>query len=203
MIYSPPPPSHPPILPSSHPPIHPQVQVFNRDLSTLVLSLFAEQFAAEKAQKKRRLKPTWDTWTKPEPPPAAAAAGGEGKEGGESKEEVIGSAPVGSVKGIKVLEALSATGLRSLRYIKEVPGIESIIANDLQEAAVETITRNVAFNVEKNGVGEGRVTPNQGDACMVMYQHREVGNQFDVVDLDPYVRVEVMGETWGREGGGH
>lgn len=30
------------------------------------------------------------------------------------------------------------------------------------------------------------LVPNCGDATMVMYQHRSAGQQFDVVDLDPY-----------------
>ena len=41
-----------------------------------------------------------------------------------------------SPRGVRVLEALSATGLRSLRYAKEVAGIDSIIANDRDAAAV-------------------------------------------------------------------
>lgn len=49
-------------------------------------------------------------------------------------------------KGIKILEALSATGLRAIRYSKEVPGVHSIIANDIEAAAIETIKRNVNYN---------------------------------------------------------
>lgn len=51
-------------------------------------------------------------------------------------------------------------GLRSIRYFKEVPGIHSIIANDLDPAAVDAIKRNVEFN----GLNVDQVIPHQGDA---------------------------------------
>lgn len=51
---------------------------------------------------------------------------------------------------VKILEALSATGLRSIRYALEIPGITKIIANDLSEAAVENIKRNIKHNNVEN-----------------------------------------------------
>ena len=84
--------------------------------------------------------------------------------------------------GALVLEALSATGLRSIRYIKEVPGIKTLLVNDLEEGAVEAIRRNILFN----GESASRCVPNKGDANMVMHQHRGEGKMFDIVDLDPY-----------------
>lgn len=63
-------------------------------------------------------------------------------------------------RGIRVLEALAATGLRSIRYAKEVPGLTCIIANDLDPRAVEYIAKNVV----DNGIPEGQVVPNLGDA---------------------------------------
>ena len=84
--------------------------------------------------------------------------------------------------GALVLEALSATGLRSIRYINEVPGIKTLVVNDLEEAAVEAIRRNVEFN----GESARRCVPNHGDANMVMHQHRGEGKMFDIIDLDPY-----------------
>ena len=84
--------------------------------------------------------------------------------------------------GALVLEALSATGLRSIRFIKEVPGIKTLVVNDLEEAAVEAIRRNVEFN----GEAASRCLPNQGDANMVMHQYKAEGKPFDIVDLDPY-----------------
>jgi len=84
-------------------------------------------------------------------------------------------------KGIKILEALAASGLRSIRFAKEIKGIESILANDLSRQAVDSIERNVAYN----NVGD-LVKPNNGDASLVMMQHKNTKDRFDVIDLDPY-----------------
>ena len=48
--------------------------------------------------------------------------------------------------GIKVLEALAATGLRSVRYMKEIPSIKKLIANDIDKAATELMTANFEYN---------------------------------------------------------
>ncbi|KAL2912376.1 RNA methyltransferase tRNA(m5U54)methyltransferase [Polyrhizophydium stewartii] len=80
-----------------------------------------------------------------------------------------------------VLEALSATGLRAVRYAKEIGNIGHVVANDLLDAAVQSIQRSAAHN----GV-DGIVRPNKGDACQVMYRAIGDGQTFDVVDLDPY-----------------
>jgi len=90
-------------------------------------------------------------------------------------------------------------GLRSIRYWKELYGVKSILVNDIEEEAVESIWRNLSHN----GIDTTRVVPNKGDATwvhqglinskinslswsMVMYEHRQPGTQFDVIDLDPY-----------------
>ena len=70
--------------------------------------------------------------------------------------------------------------MRSIRYAKEIEGISSIIANDMDSTAVESIERNI----KHNGV-EGFVKGNKGDACEVMYAHRNK-NKFDIIDIDPY-----------------
>ncbi|KAI8902645.1 N2,N2-dimethylguanosine tRNA methyltransferase-domain-containing protein [Globomyces pollinis-pini] len=80
-----------------------------------------------------------------------------------------------------VLEALSASGLRSIRYAKEIPGIKSIISNDLLASAVDSIQKNAVHN----NVAD-IVQPNQGDACQVMYKAIGDKKSFHVVDLDPY-----------------
>ena len=41
-------------------------------------------------------------------------------------------------------------------------------------------------NCTRNGVDPSRVIIEQGDACMLMYNHREDLTRYDVVDLDPY-----------------
>jgi tRNA (guanine26-N2/guanine27-N2)-dimethyltransferase len=83
---------------------------------------------------------------------------------------------------IRVLEALSATGLRSIRYFKEIPGLASITANDIDPNAVKTIERNILFN----GLNTQQITPNCGDASMVMYQAKDPKQRYTIVDLDPY-----------------
>ncbi|KJA27360.1 hypothetical protein HYPSUDRAFT_212530 [Hypholoma sublateritium FD-334 SS-4] len=99
-----------------------------------------------------------------------------------------------------LLEALSATGLRSIRYAKEIPLIKRVIANDLSPGAVEAMKRNIAINgfalpgtssqsesVETSSdVSLPLVEVNEGDACSLMYSHREERKRVDVVDLDPY-----------------
>lgn len=49
-------------------------------------------------------------------------------------------------KGISVLEALSATGLRSVRYIKEIPSIIKLVANDIDITATDLMKKNFEFN---------------------------------------------------------
>ncbi len=86
-----------------------------------------------------------------------------------------------------------------MRYAKEIPNLESILSNDIDEAAVESIKRNAVFN----GV-DHVIVPNRGDATyadahhtprhhlltfvcsMVMMEHRSIASRFDVVDIDPY-----------------
>ncbi|KAF9535308.1 N2,N2-dimethylguanosine tRNA methyltransferase [Crepidotus variabilis] len=101
-----------------------------------------------------------------------------------------------------LLEALSATGLRAIRYAKEIPLAKYIIANDLSPVAVGVMKRNVELNglggeessvstvadagASLRAVKKPKVIVNEGDACSLMYNHREEKNRVDVVDLDPY-----------------
>lgn len=64
---------------------------------------------------------------------------------------------------------MSATGLRAIRYAKEIDGIGTIVANDLDNAAVESIQRNVEFN-EVQSI----VQPHRDDARVLMLQNPEV-----------------------------
>lgn len=83
--------------------------------------------------------------------------------------------------GLNILEALSATGLRSIRYAKEVPGIKTIIANDLSIQAVESITENVKINNVDH-----LVVPHLADAKILMYTSMSEEKRFNAIDLDPY-----------------
>eukprot|EP00727_Mastigamoeba_balamuthi_P013216 m51a1_g8517 putative n -dimethylguanosine trna methyltransferase (549) ;mRNA; f:99773-101867 len=88
----------------------------------------------------------------------------------------------GAAGGPRVLEALAATGLRSVRYAKEVPGLGCVVANDIDQGAVDQIRRNASYN----GIAPDLLVPNQGDASAYMYAHKEPRERFDVIDLDPY-----------------
>uniref|UniRef100_G3TCJ0 tRNA (guanine(26)-N(2))-dimethyltransferase n=1 Tax=Loxodonta africana TaxID=9785 RepID=G3TCJ0_LOXAF len=84
-------------------------------------------------------------------------------------------------EGLRVLEGLAASGLRSIRFAQEVPGLQSVIANDASSRAVDLIRRNVQLNDVAH-----LVQPSRADARMLMYQHQRVSERFDVIDLDPY-----------------
>ncbi|KAF0981134.1 hypothetical protein FDP41_012922 [Naegleria fowleri] len=137
-----------------------KVQVFNRDVSTLVIKMFNETRKEEKSK-----------------PPTGRR---KKKEVSSSTEMDTSSDNVKPYEGLKILEALSATGLRSIRYWHEIPDVKQIIANDLLPEAVQVIKRNVEFN----DISENCVTANQGDA--IAYMASNSGKAFDVVDLDPY-----------------
>ena len=48
--------------------------------------------------------------------------------------------------GVDLLEALAATGLRSVRYLKEIPHVRKLLANDLLPTATELMKKNFDFN---------------------------------------------------------
>ncbi|XP_046385091.1 probable tRNA (guanine(26)-N(2))-dimethyltransferase [Ischnura elegans] len=132
------------------------VQEFNRDLSVAVLRIFSEEYRVKRERKHMVGKPSFHR---------------ESPDLGEPDEG-----------GITILEALSASGLRSIRYAKEVPGVKTVVANDLSLKAVDSIKANIFHN----GV-EHIVKTSHSDASMLMYSHRRpVENRFDAIDLDPY-----------------
>ena len=81
-----------------------------------------------------------------------------------------------------MLEALAATGLRSVRYLKEVAGISCLVANDLDEIAVEQMRANFEYN--QCNPSQYEVT--KMDAVDLMLKYRLDRRTFDVIDLDPY-----------------
>ena len=136
------------------------VQVLNRNLSIVVLQLFAEQraFEAEERAAKRRARA--DKQAAGAAPASAEASGAGVQAAAESVEQTaststdpsraalpeggaagdwrdwIASNGIDSGEGLHILEALSGSGLRSIRYAKEVVGIESIVVNDIEDEAV-------------------------------------------------------------------
>jgi len=141
-------------------------QVFNRDLSVLVLSVFARIRRADLEERYRKR--------------------------GERAKEAGRAVHSGPEPGLYVLEALAATGIRSIRYAKELGegphGVRCIMANDLDVTAVSKIRQNLVHN----SIREGLIQVNCGDAATFMYSHKARGSgglgdgAYDVIDIDPY-----------------
>ena len=51
-----------------------------------------------------------------------------------------------TLTGLTILDALAASGLRSLRYWKEIPGIKTMVVNDVDPVAIELAKENVVRN---------------------------------------------------------
>ena len=159
------------------------VQMPNRDLSILMISLFAERKAKRDAEKKLK------KWTRQKQKEHENKPNNN-----EFPTKTVDDFIKEEFQGLRVLDALAASGLRSIRYIKECySGLKSmenknliseIIVNDLDPAAVDQAHENVKFN----NVDPKIVKPQQGDAMDVMYSVRSKPDheKFDVIDLDPY-----------------
>lgn len=144
-----------------------KVQVLNRDLSISIISDFARERARERILLDRK----------------------KNQEDSVQIDLHVDTSEIDEYlnatadhSGLKILEALAASGLRSIRYFQQIPGIRSILVNDLDSAAVESIKRNIEFN----NVPSDRVVASQADASDLLYSHRKESDQFDVIDLDPY-----------------
>jgi tRNA (guanine26-N2/guanine27-N2)-dimethyltransferase len=136
-----------------------KVQVLNRDLSIQTIKLFSEVITEERHNKYEAKRAKY-----------------------EANPTASDRPPFAPSKGITVLDALAATGLRSVRYLKEIPKLEHITINDLLAEA----TTAAMVNIKTNGIDPEKVIVNNGDACMLMYQHRDPTLNYDVIDLDPY-----------------
>ena len=190
------------------------VQVQNRDLSILMITLLAEEravrlaVAAKKKQLRSTEKEQWKTKLQ------------QFEQSLDPPQALRDQAPE---DGMSILDALAASGLRSIRYWKEIPGVRHITINDLDAAAVERAHNNLKHNqVSEHVVGNdsNRNTNNskdsssafspiqqpqrpagicaqQGDAIHEMYMSRipaspdlpsasSLRPPWDVIDLDPY-----------------
>ncbi|CAM9098118.1 unnamed protein product [Ectocarpus fasciculatus] len=84
--------------------------------------------------------------------------------------------------GLLVLDAFAASGVRALRYLTEVPGVQRVVANDYDEAAISTI-RQAAVQC---GVGS-KLEVHRGDALDTLYSARAGGlGTYDLIDVDPF-----------------
>ncbi|KAK0503296.1 tRNA methyltransferase [Armillaria luteobubalina] len=165
------------------------VQEFNRDLSVACIRTWSEELNLLKetrwkqAQEKKAGKANARKRQKVENGDVVAAEPAEQEAKDESSVPQKKEPQYKPYKPV-ILEALSATGLRSIRYAKEIPLVKYVIANDLSSAATAAMKRNVEFN--GFDVSDGKIRINEGDACTLMYNHREERQRVDVVDLDPY-----------------
>ncbi|XP_056426291.1 tRNA (guanine(26)-N(2))-dimethyltransferase isoform X2 [Hyla sarda] len=170
------------IYPSANQVFYNPVQEFNRDLTCAVITEFARMQLAEKGidvvvpGEREQQKVVVDlsdngedsSVPAPEDNPAPA----------ERRTVTVGEA---CPEGLRVLEGLAASGLRSIRFATEVPGLQSIVANDFSASAVELIKRNIQFNSV-----EHLVTASYSDARILMYNKMGKHDRFNVIDLDPY-----------------
>jgi len=187
------------------------VQVQNRDLSLLMIQLYAER-RVKRVQLKKKKKEFAKAARE------ANAADGNAKKqidmkaideqlkDYEEKTDWTEFCEKYDGKGIRILEALAASGLRSLRFFKEMTPslLHSITINDLDPAAVDLAKENIQFNnlsdslVDADDDKRGIKVVNC-DATHLMYtSRRKPGmytvdpiqavqkDQYDVIDLDPY-----------------
>ena len=152
-----------------------KVQVFNRDVSVLVMALFAQWRYIEKRERQAGAD--------------ARKAGGDGVPAAEAERARLYALSAAELDellredaatgGLRVLDALAATGLRSVRYAKEVPGVKKVVSNDIEAEAAKKCQENAT----SNGC-ESLVEAVCGDAVAHMINSR--GDPYDVIDLDPY-----------------
>ena len=154
-------------------------QIPNRDLSVLALRRFVEIRNAEVLAKRAKQAANAAARQKAEPAGAASAAAPSAAPAAADAPTAADAPP----PGLRVLDALSASGLRAMRYMKEVPGLHSVVANDLDPAAVAVMEENF----RRNGLGAPQVVPSTSDAVALLHQSKPpAAERFDVVDLDPY-----------------
>ncbi|KAM8772708.1 tRNA (guanine(26)-N(2))-dimethyltransferase [Acanthopagrus schlegelii] len=167
-------------FPSANEVFYNPVQEFNRDLTCAVITEFARDLLAQRGVKvvvpgeKERVVVSLSDETN------EADAQTEEKNGAE---EPTVTATVGEKceRGLRVLEGLAASGLRSVRFALEVPGLQSVTANDFSTKAAALIARNAQYN----GVSH-LLQASCRDASMLMYEMRGKKERYDVIDLDPY-----------------
>jgi tRNA (guanine26-N2/guanine27-N2)-dimethyltransferase len=179
------------------------VQVQNRDLSVLMISLYAERRAIRTAVKLKKKELRVEGITNQD----ELDANLKEYENTLNGKQMVAEQEQGddnNDSGLTIMDALAASGLRSIRYWKEIAGVKHVTINDLDEAAVERAHSNLQNNNMQNVVcasNETRpkgVCVNHGDATHEMYMSRRPQQQqatgiqlkqlpmWDVIDLDPY-----------------
>lgn len=173
------------------------VQVQNRDLSVLMISLYNERRAIRLATKSKKKELNQENLPKEELQNRL--------EDFEKKLNVDDLLSTKAEDGATILEALAASGLRSVRYWNEISGVKHVTINDLEEAAVNRAKDNLKNNSLDNVLLEDNIDRahgicvNHGDATHEMYMSRRPKTlttltptqakqqpMWDVIDLDPY-----------------
>ncbi|XP_013771043.1 tRNA (guanine(26)-N(2))-dimethyltransferase [Pundamilia nyererei] len=168
------------LFPSANEVFYNPVQEFNRDLTCAVITEFARELLAQRGVKvvvpgeSERVVVSLSEETN------EAEAQTEEKNGSEEP-AVTAAAGERCERGLRVLEGLAASGLRSVRFALEVPGLQSVTANDFSAKAAALIARNAQYN----GVSH-LLQASCRDASMLMYDMRAKKDCYDVIDLDPY-----------------
>jgi tRNA (guanine26-N2/guanine27-N2)-dimethyltransferase len=147
------------------------VQVQNRDLSVLMIGMYAER-RAERMWMTRKRKEVRKRMLQEQQQQEGTNANANANANAESKSERKArlaqfekdlDAEVAKSKetinftqltqessntndGMAIFEALAASGLRSLRYWKEVPGLRTMVVNDLDPGAIDLAGENVVRN---------------------------------------------------------
>jgi len=80
-----------------------------------------------------------------------------------------------------VCEPLAGCGVRGIRFAKEVKGIQRVIVNDINPAAVDMIR----YNVKLNRLSE-RISVSNEDANLLLSRHAAPRKRFDFIDIDPF-----------------
>jgi tRNA (guanine26-N2/guanine27-N2)-dimethyltransferase len=126
------------------------VQVQNRDLSILMITLAAERRAIRHAVVKRKKE-----LRQQQQPEGQTETSGSVKEQLAAYKAELEKNPSAALQeqakaegeeGITILDALAASGLRSFRYWREIPGVKHVTINDLDHAAVERAHTNMRVN---------------------------------------------------------
>lgn len=142
------------------------VQVQNRDLSVLMIGMYAERRAERMWRMRKRKEIRKRMLQEQQEQCANANANSESKserkarlaqfekdldtEVAKAKETInftqLAQESSNTNDGMAIFEALAASGLRSLRYWKEVPGLRTIVVNDLDPSAIDLAGENVVRN---------------------------------------------------------
>uniref|UniRef100_A0A8C6KJ49 tRNA (guanine(26)-N(2))-dimethyltransferase n=1 Tax=Nothobranchius furzeri TaxID=105023 RepID=A0A8C6KJ49_NOTFU len=129
------------LFPSANEVFYNPVQEFNRDLTCAVITEFARDLLAQRGV--RVVVPG-------EKEKVLVSLSEESNEAEEKTgaEELNVTATAGEKceHGLRVLEGLAASGLRSVRFALEVPGLQSVTANDFSSKAAALIARNAQYN---------------------------------------------------------